>query len=203
MMRHMDARDWDRRWQQRSSEQRRAPSPVVAGVLESVPAGRALDLGCGPGRNAVWLAEQGWRVTAVDFSAEALRQAQGRAHAQGVEIEWVHADVTAYVPPAAGFDLVLVAYVHIPADERRRLVEHACSAVSPGGMLLLVGHDRENLGTGAPGPSSAAVLYSHEDVVADLVEGLTVERADQIRRPVVLEDGSEVEAVDALVVARR
>jgi hypothetical protein len=92
--------------------------------------------------------------------------------------------------------------VHLPADERQTLLAHASAAVAPGGAFLLVGHDLTNLGTGAPGPSSPAVLYTPDDIVPNLAD-LTVERAAQVRRPVVLEDGTEVEAIDALVLASR
>lgn len=200
----MDARDWDRRWQDRvqHAHGRGGPSAAVAGALSGREAGRALDLACGAGRHAIWLAEEGWDVTAVDFSAEALRQAKAHAHARGASVRFVQADLTAYAPERGAFDLVLVAYVHLPPDERRVVLERASAAVAPGGTLLLVGHDLANLGTGAPGPSSPAVLYSPEDVVPELV-GLTVERSEQVRRPVELEDGTEVEAIDALVLARR
>ena len=198
----MRARDWDRRWEERALEPRREPSAVVARALEGRTPGRALDLGCGSGRHAVWLAEQGWQVTAVDFSSEALRQARERAEASAVEVGWVEADVVAYEPEPAAFDLVLVAYIHLPGDERRLLLTHASSAVAPGGTFVLVGHDSTNLGTGAPGPSSPAVLYTPDDIVGDLA-GLTIERAEQVTRPVELEDGTRVEAVDALVIARR
>lgn len=141
-------------------------------------------------------------MTAVDFSAEALRQGQARAEKAGLGVEWIEADVVRYEPEPAAFDLVLVAYVHIPAGERRKLLAHASSAVAPGGSLLLVGHDLTNLGTGAPGPSSPAVLYTPGDIVSDLVD-LEIERAEQVTRPVELEDGTNVEAVDALVLASR
>jgi SAM-dependent methyltransferase len=199
----MDAREWDRRWEERLLHAHAAePSSVVAEALAAELPGRALDLGCGAGRNAVWLAEKRWVVTAVDFSAEALRQARGHAQAAGVDVDWVEADIVEYEPAREAFDLVLVAYIHLPAAERRALLAHASTALVPGGTLLLVGHDLTNLETGAPGPSSPAVLYTPDDVVPELV-GLAVERAEPVRRPVVLEDGSEVEAIDALVVATR
>jgi SAM-dependent methyltransferase len=196
----MDARDWDRRWEEQALHVHGEPSPVVADVLGDSSPGRALDLGCGTGRNAVWLAEHGWQVTGVDFSPEALRQARERAAAQEVAVDWVEADLRTYEPPTAAFDLVLVAYVHLPADERRAVLSGAAAAVAQGGVLVVVGHDLANLGTGAPGPSSAAVLYAPSDIVPEL-PALTVLRAEQVRRPVEVDDGTVVEAVDALVVA--
>jgi SAM-dependent methyltransferase len=199
---HVDARDWDRRWEGKRLHAGGEPSPVVVAALESLAAGTALDLGCGAGRHAVWLAERGWRVTAVDFSTEALRQGRGRASERGVEIDWVESDLLAYEPRTAAFDLVLLAYVHVPADERRAILARAAAAVAPDGTFLLVGHDLTNIGTGAPGPTSPAVLYTSDDIVAELA-GLAIARAGQVTRTVETEDGTTVEAVDALVLATR
>jgi SAM-dependent methyltransferase len=198
----MEARDWDRRWEDKRLHARGEPSPVVIAALESLAGGTALDLGCGAGRHAVWLTEHGWRVTAVDFSDEALRQGRERASERGVDIDWVQADLRDYVPPHEAFDLVLVAYLHMPADERRAILAKATAAVAPGGTFLLVGHDLTNLGTGAAGPTTPAVLYNPEDIVAELT-GVDVQRADQVRRPTRTEDGVAVDAVDALVLATR
>jgi len=198
----VDARDWDRRWTDKLLHAHGEPSTVVLAVLQDLAPGRALDLGCGNGRHAMWLAERGWRVTAVDFSTEALRQARERAAAIGVEVEWVEADLAAYEPERQAFDLVLVAYLHVPGRERGPILAKAAAAVAGGGTLLLVGHDLENVGTGAPGPTSAELLYTPTDIVPEL-PGLAIARAERIRRPVELHDGTTVEAVDALLLARR
>jgi SAM-dependent methyltransferase len=198
----MDARDWDQRWLDKRLHAHGEASPVVLAALEGLRPGRALDLGCGSGRHAVWLAEHGWRVTAVDFAPEALRQARGRAAEVGVEVDWLEADLVEYEPREGAFDLVLVAYLHVPAHERGAILAKAEAAVAPGGTLLLVGHDLTNIGTGAPGPTSPSLLYTPADIVPELPE-LAVRRAEQVRRPVELEDGSTVEAVDALVLATR
>jgi SAM-dependent methyltransferase len=198
----MRAEDWDRRWEDKALHVRGEPSEVVVAALVGIAPGAALDLGCGNGRHAVWLAQHGFHVTAVDFSEEALRQARQRAADAGVEVDWVHADIRAYEPGVEAFSLVLVGYLHLPPDERREALRRASAAVAAGGTLLLVGHDSRNLDTGAPGPTTASVLYTAEDVVAEM-PGLEVERAETVRRPVRLENGTTVEAVDALVRARR
>jgi SAM-dependent methyltransferase len=141
-------------------------------------------------------------VTAVDFSTEALRQARERATAGGVEVDWVEADLAAYEPRRQAFDLVLVAYLHVPGGERAPILAKAAAAVADGGTLLVVGHDLTNIGTGAPGPANPSLLYTPADLVPELPE-LEIERTEQVRRPTELEDGTPVEAVDALVLARR
>jgi 2-polyprenyl-3-methyl-5-hydroxy-6-metoxy-1,4-benzoquinol methylase len=198
----MRAEDWDRRWEDKALHVRGGPSEVVVAALAGVAPGAALDIGCGNGRHAVWLAEHGFRVTAVDFSEEALRQARERAADAGVEVDWVQADIRTYEPGVEAFSLVLVGYVHLPPDERREVLRRASAAVAAGGTLLLVGHDSRNLDTGAPGPTTASVLYTADDVVAEIPE-LEVVRAETVRRPDRLEDGTTVEAVDALVRATR
>jgi SAM-dependent methyltransferase len=198
----VDARDWDRRWTDKLLHAHGEPNSVVQDALARLAPGRALDLGCGNGRNAMWLAERGWRVTAVDFSTEALRQARERAAATGADVDWVEADLATYEPVRQAFDLVLVAYLHVPEPERAPIHARAAAAVAREGSLLLVGHDVTNIGTGAPGPTNPSLLYTPAGIVAELPD-LEIERAEQVRRPTALEDGTPVEAVDALVLARR
>ena len=198
----MDARDWDRRWTDQLLHAHGEPSSVVLDALDGLAPGRALDLGCGNGRHAMWLAERGWRVTAVDFSTEALRQARERAAATGVDVDWVEADLAAYEPERQAFDLVLAAYLHVPDQSAPAMHAKAAAAVASGGTLLLVGHDVTNVGTGAPGPTNPSLLYTPSDIVAELPD-LEIQRAEPVRRPTELHDGTAVEAVDTLVLATR
>lgn len=189
----MQREDWDRRWEERGFHCADDPVGVIAGELEPLAPGRALDLGCGAGRTALWLADRGWRVTAVDFSEVAL----GLARRQDREVDWVLADLREYEPKFGAFDLVLVLYLHLRAAERRPLLARAAAALRVGGTLVVLGHDIENIGTGAPGPSDPDVLYTPETVAAELA-GLEVARAERLTRP-----AGEATAVDTLVVARR
>jgi SAM-dependent methyltransferase len=190
----VEREDWNRRWQERGFHCEDDPIGIAGEEIETLTPGRALDLGCGAGRAAVWLAAQGWRVTAVDFSETALEL--GRA--TGADVDWVLSDVREYEPEPEVFDLVLVLYIHLPAHERRDLFARARSALAPGGTLLVAGHDVANIGTGAPGPTNPDVLYTAEGLAAELAE-LDVRRAERVTRPV---DGG-AEAVDTLVVAGR
>lgn len=195
------AADWDHRWTERLREGVREPNGSLVAELERVEPGRALDLASGAGRNAVWLAGQGWEVTAVDFSRVALRAAAELAERHGVEVDLVEADVVTWEPPRDAFDLVCVMYVQLPPAERAVVLERAAAALAPGGVLLVVAHDPDNLTRGYGGPSNPAVLYA-ADEVADLVAGLVIERAGQVARTVET-DGGERQAIDLLVRARR
>jgi SAM-dependent methyltransferase len=188
---------WDRRWEERSHHCHDDPVGVLADELADFPPGRALDLGCGAGRSALWLAERGWQVTGVDFSEVALELAR----AQRPDLDWVLADVREYEPAPGAYDLVLVLFVHLPPEERRALLARAAGALAPGGTAVVLGHDVENLGTGAPGPSRPEVLYTPEEVTRELTD-LEAVKAERVTRRAPTDDG-EAEAVDTLVVARR
>lgn len=173
---------------------------LVEEVADLTP-GRALDVACGEGRNAVWLAERGWKVTGVDFSDAALAKAALLAAERGVEAEWVEADLLEYAPEPESFDLVAVLYLHLVAEKRRAVLARLASAVAPDGVLLVVGHDATNIEEGTGGPQNPAILFTAEEVAAEL-PGLRIERAERIRRRVSTADG-EKDALDALVRAIR
>ena len=198
----MEREDWDRRYEGEELLWRSEPNVFLAKECADLEPGTALDVACGEGRNAVWLAERGWRASGVDFSAVALSKARRLAAAHGVEVEWIEADIRTWVP-AGSFDLVVLMYVQLPLLERRSVYRAFAGAVSPGGHLLVVGHDTENLTSGVGGPQDPDFLFSAADVVEDIEgSGLLVERAEQVRRPVVTDEG-EADALDALVRAVR
>ena len=194
--------DWNRRYATADRIHATAvPNRFLVAEAADLPPGRALDVACGAGRNALWLAQHGWRVTAVDFSDVALAMARDLAAACGVEVEWIEADVATWTPPARAYDLVSVLYLQLPPAERRAALGHAVNAVRPGGTLLVVGHDLLNLTECWGGPTQADVLFTPDDVISE-IDGLQVEKAERVRRPV--EDGGVLhEAIDALVRARR
>jgi ubiquinone/menaquinone biosynthesis C-methylase UbiE len=182
-----------------------APNRWVEQELAGLPPGRAVDVAAGEGRNAIWLAARGWRVTAVDFSAVALERGRRLAAAQPGEVAgrvtWQNADVTRWEAPGPVFDLVLLAYLQLPAAQRRGVLRQAAAALAPGGTLLVVGHDTSNLTAGVGGPQDERVLFTPEDVLDDLGgTELVTTLAEQVRRPVQVEGGSEPRyAIDALV----
>jgi SAM-dependent methyltransferase len=199
----MGPEDWNRRYAGSELLWTAQPNRFLVAEVADLPAGRALDLACGEGRNAAWLAERGWRVTGVDFSEVALAKARRLAAHRGVEVHWERADLLGYRPERRAHDLVVLLYLQVPAPERRQIVRAAAGAVAGGGTFLLVGHDSSNLEQGHGGPRDPAVLYAPEDVVADLDgTGLEIERAEVVERTVETPDGDRA-ALDALVRARR
>ncbi len=194
----MDREDWNLRYAGR--DLRAEPNQFLVDEAQDLAPGRALDLACGEGRNAVWLAQRGWQVTAVDFSEVGLSRARDLAAGRHVEVDWIPADLHDYEPEGF-FDLVLVLYVHLPAEERHPLWRKAAAALAPGGTLLIVGHDRTNLTDGYGGPRNPAVLYSPDDVTG-VLSGLAIVRAERVRRAVSSEEG-DFEAIDTMVRAMR
>jgi SAM-dependent methyltransferase len=118
------------------------PNRQLVVEASELPPGRALDAGSGEGGDAQWLAERGWQVTAVDFSTVALERATALAAARGLgeRIEWLHADLGMWTPPAGSFDLVTAHYLHASWDDRGGMFRRLAGAVAPGGTLLVVGH---------------------------------------------------------------
>jgi SAM-dependent methyltransferase len=190
----MRAEDWDERYaerQQWSAE----PNALIAGLLAGLPAGEAVDLGAGEGRHALWLAGLGYRVTAVDFSAAGLDRGRRQAGADGVT--WVTADVTDWSAEPASLDLVLVAYLHLPEDATVAVLTRAVGWLRPGGRLLVLGHDVENIDSGVGGPQEPTILHSVERLgpVAALLD---VDRLEQIGR-----DTPDGTALDTVLWGRR
>ena len=174
----MDRRVWDERYAETELVWSSEPNRFLVERAAALAPGRALDLACGEGRNGLWLAERGWRVTGVDFSRVGIEK-------------------------AGAFELVIVFYLQVTASERAPIVRRAASAVAPGGTFLLVAHDSTNIEHGYGGPQRPAVLYTAQDVVGDLRgAGLEIEEALRAERPVETGAGPRV-ALDALVRASR
>lgn len=192
---------WDERYREAEWVWSQAPNRFVAEQLADLPPGRALDLACGEGRNALWLAQRGWQVTAVDFAEVALDKGRERAAKAGLELElnWIAADLTTYVPEPDSFDLVLIAYLHLLPQDMQEVLRRAADALTPGGTLFAVGHDATNPAEGTGGPQDPTILYTPETLTAAL-GALRIERAERVTRPV---DGAPKPAIDTLVIAVR
>ena len=190
----MDAGDWDARYRT-AGVWSREPNAWVAETLGHLEPGTAVDLAAGEGRNALWLAGLGWEVTAVDFSGVGLQTGRGRAAELGVDVEWVTADATTWVSPSL-VDLVVIAYLQLPADDLSRAIGTAAGYLAPGGTLALINHDRDNLVRGTGGPQDPAVLATVEELRA-AASGLDIVRCEQVER--VTPHGT---AFDVVLLAR-
>jgi len=189
-----DAESWDARYAESDWLWSAGPNATIAEIVGDIPPGTALDVGAGEGRHAVWLAERGWDVTAVDFSAVGLQKGRCHAETRGVTVTWVHADVREWLPPAGTtYDLVLMVYLHLDADVLPRLGQW----VAPGGRLVVLGHALRNLTEGVGGPQDARLLHTEEQLRV-AAEGLRVERLGEVLRPT-----PEGEAIDISLIAQR
>jgi SAM-dependent methyltransferase len=206
-----DAASWDERYA-KGQVWSLEPNRFFADAVEGLGAepGRAVDLACGEGRNAVWLAAGGWTVTAVDFSAVGIDKGRRGAEAQGIELDWVVADLTTWDLGQARWDLIAHVYLHWPTGTREPFLERCASALAPGGLLIVVGHDRTNIEHGHGGPQDPDVLSTPEEMAALFSRcGLSIERAGIVLRPVSLEGGhggaddGPADAIDHVVIARR
>lgn len=197
----MDARDWDQRYAADELVWGAPPNETVVELTTSLPPGRAVDIGCGEGRNTLWLATRGWQIEGIDFSAVALEKAAASAvdapAAVLERITWTCADLLE-APLGQGLDLVLVVYIHLPAAERAQLLRRAQDALAPGGALLVLGHHSRNLDEGVGGPPNPAILFSPDDVLAELDPTMQVDYAGDLNR-----DTPAGTAIDALVFARK
>ncbi|MEN0138614.1 MAG: class I SAM-dependent methyltransferase [Rhodococcus sp. (in: high G+C Gram-positive bacteria)] len=197
----MDAAAWDERYSQSELVWGAPPNAVVVEQVTALPRGRALDLACGEGRNAHWLATRGWEVTGLDYSAVALDKAR-RVAAEAPRsvrerLDYRVADVTES-DLGGEYDLVLMIYLHLAPEERLQVVNRAISALKPDGILMILGHDAVNLSQGVGGPQDSEILYTPDDLVAILDGRLNVDVAE--RRFRETDAGT---AIDALVVAHR
>ncbi|MDQ2638465.1 MAG: class I SAM-dependent methyltransferase [Actinomycetota bacterium] len=197
-------------WEEHYGERNRVWSGRVnarlAEIAESLPAGRALDLGCGEGGDALWLAERGWEVVATDISDTALQRAAADAQERGLSdrISLQQAELPGQFPDGA-FDLVSAQFLHstIPLD-RTSIFQRAADAIRPGGLLLIVDH-------GGPPPWASKLHHHHEfpsaeEVVASLNlpetqwEQLRVEAAE---REASGPNGESGALVDNIILLRR
>lgn len=205
----MDAAAWDERYTAENLVWGSDPNRWVISELGALTPTTALDLGSGEGRNAVWLASEGWSVTAIDFSSVAAERGKTLAAATAertgreLDITWRVEDVSLAEVTQSAYDAVLVCYLQLPAYERRAAMRNAVHALAPGGTLLVVAHDTTNLTEGYGGPQDPEVLYSAADVEEDLQDylssgSLVIERSGRVAREIETDDGTVI-AWDLLV----
>lgn len=200
-----DERFWDERYGQSDRIWSGNPNAQLVAEASDLPAGRALEVGCGEGADAIWLAKRGWQVTGVDISPVALARAAEHAEAEGVadRITWLRADLTDGTSPGSGFDLVAAHFLHIPGAQRVPLFHALAEAVGPGGTFLVVGHYPnemiEKTWSHVPG-----MFFTGDDVAADLDPAeWTVVVNEARERTMVDGHGEQHDTRDAVLTARR
>jgi SAM-dependent methyltransferase len=219
-----DAAAWEERYQAKPALWSGRPNPQLVTEVAGLTPGRALDVGCGEGADAIWLAERGWRVTAVDISRTALDRAATHAEATGEavagRIDWRQADLRqadlrqadlrvdsadpGEVLEPGGYNLVSAQFMQVPSDVRRVLFARLARAVAPGGTLLIVGHHPSDLRTSAHRMHFPDMMYTGEEVAADLDPGHWDIRAAETRpRSTMDSEGRSVSIHDAVLLARR
>lgn len=181
----MDSTQWDDRYQKAAASAglwSTEPARLLQDTIGQLAArGSALDIATGDGRNALWLARRGWATTAVDFSREGLRLAADRAERAGVGVEWLCEDIRTW-RPGRRFDLITMTYLHLETEAANLgMIATAGDWLAPGGTLFVLGHDRDNLSTGAPGPRSADALYT-ADLLRRAAVGLDIIAVSQVAR---------------------
>lgn len=199
---------WDERYRSSSALWSGSPNPQLARESAGLIPGEALDAGSGEGADAIWLAQRGWRVTAVDISAVALARAESRAAeaGEGVAqlITWRHEDLSAWAPPAGRFDLVSAQFLQLPPGPRELIFGRLAAAVAPGGSLLIVAHHPSDLQTTARRPAMPELFYAPADVAAALdPQDWEIAVSEAREREVTDPDGEAIAVHDTVLRARR
>lgn len=199
---------WDERYRSRPAIWSGEPNRHLVGETSGLPVGTALDVGSGEGADAIWLARQGWRVTAVDVSVVALERGAESAARIGAEIAdritWTHADITTWEPGREVYGLVSAQYMHLPQVPRESLFRRLSASVAPGGTLLVVGHHPSDLQTTIGRPPHPGLLYTGDEVAALLdPERWEIVTNAAIGRAATDPEGREVTIHDSVLRAFR
>jgi SAM-dependent methyltransferase len=201
----LDAAFWDARYSDSEAMWSGEPNPTLVELLTDVDAGRALEVACGEGADAVWLARQGWDVVAVDLSEVAVRRASelvvGNAAEVAPAITFVVGDVVEDRLPAGPFDLVVAFFLHVAEADRAAALRNRAALVAPGGLLLDVQHDRRDLATGVERPPFEEWYVRDGELAGLLGDGWDV-LVDE-PRPRDQDDDEGVTVHDAVLLARR
>ena len=202
---HFDGAWWDEHYGSAPSLWSGKPNPVLVDEVGDLPPGRALDIGCGEGADALWLASLGWQVLGTDVSQVALDRAAAAADAAGLsdQVMWVQQDLLAWTPPAQAFDLVSAQFFHLPADIRPRIYGGLSEAVAPGGTFLVVAHHPSDLDTTMQRPPVEEMFFTADELAERLDEEWEIQLAEARPRTAVDPDGREITITDTVLKARR
>lgn len=191
---------WNERYSEAAALYGAEPNQFVAAGLSGLEPLRVLDMGCGQGRNAVWLAAQGHRVTGLDLSPVGIEQARRLAGDVGVDVDFQVCDIAADYEALPEYDLVLLSYLQLPPQLRTAVHRKAAESLVPGGEVFLIAHHADNLDQGVGGPPMPEVLFSEDELASDFA-ALDVLQNEKVYRNVE-RDGVTRVAHDILMRAR-
>lgn len=199
---------WDSAFSAPGYKYGEAPNAFLLAQEPRFPRGaRILVPGDGEGRNGVWLAERGHRVTTVDASAVGVEKARRLAAARGVSPDIRLGDLTDFAPEPSSADAVVAIYLHLPAPLRRSLHRRLVAALAPGGWFVLEAFHPRQLGRPSGGPKDVALLYARRDIEEDLADAgvadLEIVEADETETVLDEGPGHRGPAVVTRIVARR
>jgi SAM-dependent methyltransferase len=201
---------WDERYASAPQVWSGNPNPHLVSQISGEAPGTALDVGAGEGADAIWLAEQGWTVTAIDISSVALKRGEERARSLGDaihgRIQWLQVDLLAPADelPGGAYDLVSSHFMHLPPHDRDRVYPRLAALVAPGGTLLIVGHHPSDQHAMQRSAEHAAMMFTGDQIVALLdPDRWRIEVNSVPARLATSPDGVEATFHDTLVRATR
>jgi SAM-dependent methyltransferase len=199
---------WDQRYGAGGTLWSGQPNPQLLAEAARLEPGTALDAGCGEGADAIWLADRGWLVTAVDISPVALRRGAAQAARLGSElaarITWQQADLLSWAPPPCSYGLVSAQFLQLPPGPRAALFGRLAASVASAGTLLIAGHSPGDLNTTAARPPVPELFFTAAEIAAGLESSLWAILVKQARPRQALDpDGHPVTVHDEVLVARR
>jgi SAM-dependent methyltransferase len=197
-----EQQEWDGRYADRDQLWSGEPNGALVAETAGLTPGRVLDVGCGEGADAVWLARKGWDVTGIEVSGLALQRAAAHAHDAGVDVRWVHAELTEAGLAPGSFDLVSAQYPALLRTPEASAERALLAAVAPGGVLLLVHHAGMDAHQNDSGFDPADYVWPTM-VSALLDEDWVIECDEQRARDVPVGGAGAHHAADLVLRARR
>jgi SAM-dependent methyltransferase len=189
---------WDERYNSDEYAYGKEPNQFLAENYQSIPKGAVLSLAEGEGRNAVFLAMQGYSVTAVDGSAVGLKKAEKLAKENGVEINLVHANLAEYEIGESCWDGVVSIFCPLPSVQRKSMHKKIVAGLKPGGVFFVEAYTPDQLKYGTGGGNSVDAMTSKESLIHDL-KGLKFIWLAELERSVI--EGSYHKGLGAVVQA--